>query len=259
MSYLDSSTSAQQQQQQQQQVEAPPEASTSGQQHPECYVIVYNISKKHNVGTLLRSCTAFGVKEVCLVGPSRQYNAFGSHGADAHVRMRHFKDVETCCSYLKDSAGCRILGVEIDASAQPVQRHPFSGNTAFMLGNEGTGLSERQMRLCDGYVYIPQHGQGTASLNVTVAASIILHQFAIWAAYPERQRDGAKFVVDPRPQRTSVRGEVPLSPEELAEMRRQRRGRGGAAGDGVESLAGCGVQEDGEEWLRQAGVLNDLM
>lgn len=31
---------------------------------PECYVIVYNVSKKHNVGTLLRSCTAFGVKEV---------------------------------------------------------------------------------------------------------------------------------------------------------------------------------------------------
>ena len=31
---------------------------------PECFVIVYNISKKHNIGTLLRSCTAFGVKEV---------------------------------------------------------------------------------------------------------------------------------------------------------------------------------------------------
>ncbi len=31
---------------------------------PECYVIVYNVSKKHNIGTLLRSCTAFAVKEV---------------------------------------------------------------------------------------------------------------------------------------------------------------------------------------------------
>jgi tRNA G18 (ribose-2'-O)-methylase SpoU len=49
---------------QQQQETAQPEASTSGQQHPDCYVIVYNLSKKHNVGTLLRSCTAFGVKEV---------------------------------------------------------------------------------------------------------------------------------------------------------------------------------------------------
>ncbi|KAF6252749.1 Alpha/beta knot methyltransferase [Scenedesmus sp. NREL 46B-D3] len=180
----------------QQQREAQSEPSTSGQQHPHCYVIVYNVSKKHNVGTLLRSCTAFGVKEVCLVG-SRHFNAFGSHGADAHVQLRHFPTIDSCCTYLKDTAGCRILGVEIDAAAQPVQGHPFSGNTAFMLGNEGQGLSEKQMRLCDGFVYIPQHGQGTASLNVTVAASIILHHFAVWAAYPERQREGAKFTVDP--------------------------------------------------------------
>lgn len=37
---------------------------TGSQALPECYVIVYNVAKKHNVGTLLRSCTAFGVKEV---------------------------------------------------------------------------------------------------------------------------------------------------------------------------------------------------
>ena len=31
---------------------------------PKCFVIVYNISKRHNIGTLLRSCTAFGVSQV---------------------------------------------------------------------------------------------------------------------------------------------------------------------------------------------------
>jgi hypothetical protein len=36
--------------------------STSGR--PACFVIVYNVSKKHNIGTLLRSCTAFGVTQV---------------------------------------------------------------------------------------------------------------------------------------------------------------------------------------------------
>jgi hypothetical protein len=149
--------------------------------------------------------------------------------------------------------GCRIVGVEIDESAVPVQSHPFVGNTAFMLGNEvrpgklprlarasplvhcsplqrpclygpspspqtppplapcsaasqGQGLSAKQMRLCDGFVYIPQHGAGTASLNVTVAASIILHHFALWAGLPERGREGAKFVVGDRPQRTHGRG-----------------------------------------------------
>jgi len=61
---------------------------------------------------------------------------------------------------------------------------PFSsitGPTAFMLGNEGQGLSTKQMSLCDRFVYIPQHGCGTASLNVAVACSIVLHHFALWA------------------------------------------------------------------------------
>ena len=31
--------------------------------------------------------------------------------------------------------------------------------------------------MCDFFVYIPQYGGGTASLNVTVAASIVLHHF----------------------------------------------------------------------------------
>ena len=35
-----------------------------------------------------------------------------------------------------------------------------------MLGNEGEGMTSRQMGLCDSFVYIPQHGVGTASLNV---------------------------------------------------------------------------------------------
>ena len=51
---------------------------------PACYFIVHNIAKKHNVGTIARCATAFGAREVVLIG-SKQYNAFGSQGADAHV------------------------------------------------------------------------------------------------------------------------------------------------------------------------------
>lgn len=40
--------------------------------------------------------------------------------------------------------------------------------------------------------------QGTASLNVCVAASIVFHHFALWAGYPEHPRVGEKFVVQPR-------------------------------------------------------------
>lgn len=104
------------------------------------------------------------------------------------------------------------------------------------------------MRLCDGFVYIPQHGPGTASLNVTVAASIVLHHFAVWAGYPEREREGAKFVVAPRPQRTTPRGVVPLTAEEQQALRLQRQGLGLAEEGGGED----GAAADQGDWLEEA-------
>ena len=91
-----------------------------------------------------------------------------------------------------------------------------------MLGNEGQGLSEKQISLCDKFVYIPQYGSGTASLNVAVACSIVLHNFAIWAGYHEREREGQKFVVAPRQQRTRARG-CAVNPEDVRREREARR------------------------------------
>jgi len=59
-----------------------------------------------------------------------------------------------------------------------------------------SGLSPRQMAACDYLTYIPQYGAGTASLNVSNAAAIILHRFADWAGYQEQAVEGAKFIVD---------------------------------------------------------------
>ena len=92
--------------------------------------------------------------------------------------------------------GFVICGIEIDPTAEPVHIHPFrSPNTVFLPGNEGQGLSKKQMDLCDHLVYIPQHGAGTASLNIVVATSIVLHHFALWRETPTRSRTGAKFDV----------------------------------------------------------------
>lgn len=96
------------------------------------------------------------------------------------------------------SKNARLLGVEIDDRALPID-HPsvFCGPTAFILGNEGSGLSRAQAAVCDGFVYIPQHGPGTASLNVATAAGIVLHRFTSWARYPERRRVGNKCARPP--------------------------------------------------------------
>lgn len=66
----------------------------------ESYVVVHNIAKRHNVGTLARSATAFGVTELILVG-RRDFNAFGSHGSASHLRFRHFHSLLDARNFLK--------------------------------------------------------------------------------------------------------------------------------------------------------------
>eukprot|EP00939_MAST-03C_sp_MAST-3C-sp1_P001474 g1474.t1 len=109
--------------------------------------------------------------------------------------METFENLKHVREYCVENE-IRICGVEIMDEAKPVHDHPFSGPTAFLVGTEGAGLSKREMSYCDSFVYISHYGNGTASLNVAVAASIVFHQFALWAKYRERKRSGYKYVID---------------------------------------------------------------
>jgi tRNA G18 (ribose-2'-O)-methylase SpoU len=87
-----------------------------------------------------------------------------------------------------DDAPTKIIGVEIDNSSINLEDEPFgsyssssSSSVAFMMGNEGSGMSARQMSICDGFVRVSQYGGGTASLNVSVAAGLVLHRFFHWS------------------------------------------------------------------------------
>ena len=86
-----------------------------------------------------------------------------------------------------------IIGVEIDNSSINLEEEPFSSfaacsssscncnpSIAFMMGNEGSGMSSKQMSICDGFIRISQYGGGTASLNVSVAAALVLHRYHHW-------------------------------------------------------------------------------
>ena len=144
---------------------------------PPCHVIVFNIGKKANVGTIARCCTAFGVESVCLIG-SRQFNTFGSHGSDAHVHFRHFDTLDACCERLRGSEGCKIVGIEIMDEAVPVHAHPFSGPTAFMLGNEGqVRCHEPTQKAC---LCTTTSSQGPSSPECLTSAAVCSAWVQVW-------------------------------------------------------------------------------
>ena len=161
------------------------------------YLVICNIQKNNNVGNMLRGAVAFGFDAVLVVGMNK-INFFGSKGTErGFLPIIQFRKLPELKEWLKERE-VHLCGVEIVKEAVAVNKHPFRGHTAIMLGNEGSGMNEKQIATCDHFVYIPQYGKGTHSLNVNVAASICMHHLSLWAGYDEsaREEDRAKFVVE---------------------------------------------------------------
>ena len=143
-------------------------------------LILFNITKSKNLGGLIRTADSLGVTEILIVG--RQGLKRGGHcGTIDSKRLKHFFTFDDVVSYLNE-LNFTIVGIEISNDSIAVEEHPFEGNTAFLPGNEGLGLSKKQKELCDKSVYINQYGTA-ASLNVNVATGIVLHHFSLWADF----------------------------------------------------------------------------
>ena len=150
----------------------------------ESYLIIFNIAKNSNFGFLIRTAEAFGTTPI-IVG-RKHFSRRGATAGTRRTRMLRFYSLQEACDFVRQR-GCQVCGVEIDPAADAIGEANFQGPTAFMMGNEGEGLTEPQRQFCDRLVYIPQFGVAV-SLNVNVAAGIVLHHFARWAGYEETMR-----------------------------------------------------------------------
>lgn len=165
---------------------------------PNFYLLIYNISKVKNIGTLIRSANAFGVKQIFILGSNKKIlkKFFGSQGTVSKSEFLFFENTEELKEFCK-SKSIHFCGVEIGGTSKPIHKYEFKGDTLFMVGNEGQGMNNKQKELCgDELVYIPQYSNKTASLNVACAGSIIFHHFALWAGFKETEVTDEKYNVD---------------------------------------------------------------
>ena len=72
--------------------------------------------------------------------------------------------------------GIRFYAAHL-AGRQSYDEVDYSGGSAFMIGNEGNGLTERTAQLADTYVKIPMKGE-VESLNAAVAAAVLTFEAA---------------------------------------------------------------------------------
>ncbi|MEY4590012.1 MAG: hypothetical protein RL497_2088 [Pseudomonadota bacterium] len=153
-------------------------------------LLLFNIQKSGNFGKLIRTANALGVAEVCIAG-RRDFATHGNHQTKLATEFRHFYKPMDALEFYR-AQGFDLVAVEIGVDAININKHEFTRNTLFLMGNETTGVNADLLQACDYSVFIPQFGAG-ASLNVNVAAGVALNAFNARRA-EFNLIEGAKFL-----------------------------------------------------------------
>ncbi|HBM99848.1 MAG TPA: RNA methyltransferase [Firmicutes bacterium] len=149
------------------------------EERPFSEAIVYldELQDPGNVGTILRTCLAFGYRDVFLSkGCASAYSPktlSSSQGAIFKLNIKEGNSVpEEDILSLKEK-GYKILATDLKSSF-PLKELSIEKPYVLVLGNEGKGVNPRILSLSDKKVRIEM--EGIDSLNVGVAAGILLYE-----------------------------------------------------------------------------------
>ena len=159
-------------------------------------LILNDIRSVENVGSIFRTADAASVSKIYLSGytPSpidrfgrkRRDIAKVSLGAEETVSWEQAVDIFPLIQMLKKER-YMIVAVEQDARSIPYTDISKQEKIAFVFGNEVGGISSDILDACDRIAEIPMHGK-KESLNVAVAAGVVLFRYKETADSPKTQR-----------------------------------------------------------------------
>jgi len=142
-----------------------------------CALAGEQIQDPRNVGVLIRTADAWGLACAAFTAdsadPYSRASVRSTTGSIFRVPVARVSDLPACLSSLRGRGMC-IVGTSAHARTACWDAD-LRGPCVVVLGNESVGLSEAVRNSCDLVVRIPMHG-GARSLNVTVAAGIVLYE-----------------------------------------------------------------------------------
>jgi tRNA (guanosine-2'-O-)-methyltransferase len=131
---------------------------------------------RHNASAILRSCDAFGVHHVHLVGADGPPSG-AARGAERWLALHAHRDVGEALATLRD-AGVDLWVADLaDGPTVLPEDLPLERPVCLWFGAELVGVSDEARRAAKGVVSVPMRGMAQ-SLNVSVAAAITLRPVA---------------------------------------------------------------------------------
>ncbi len=139
-------------------------------------IILENIQDPGNVGTIIRTANAFGIRRVALVGACA--DPWGPKAVRASMGAIFRQDIReyTVEELSRESARTPVYGAALSDKARDMREIDLAG-CAVAVGSEGSGLTGELLGICSGEIIIPMR-PGSESLNAATAASIIMWEMA---------------------------------------------------------------------------------
>ena len=138
-------------------------------------LILDGVQDPGNLGTIIRSCIAFGVSNIILSDNSVDlYNSKvirATEGMIFNINVLRRNLIEFIP--IVKNLGYKIVGTDVKngINIKDINKE----NIAIVMGSEGQGLSNEVKNMCDDFVYIKMDN-ACESLNVGVATSILLYE-----------------------------------------------------------------------------------
>lgn len=141
------------------------------------FVVLENLQDPGNLGTILRTGEGAGVTGVIM--SSQTVDIFNpkviraTMGSIYRVPFVYVKDMEETINGLHN-CGIRTYAAHLKGETY-YDTLSFREPTAFLIGNEGNGLTKATADLADSYLKIPMEGQ-VESLNAAVATALLIYE-----------------------------------------------------------------------------------
>lgn len=142
-------------------------------------VILDDIQDPGNAGTIIRNAVAFGIDTVVFSKSSvSAYNekTLRSTGGMIFNINIIIDDLENVISQIKTN-DIKVIGTSLNTS-KSLETLEKMDNFAIIFGNEGNGVSEDILSLCDEVIKINMNSK-CESLNVAVSSGIVLYN--LWS------------------------------------------------------------------------------
>jgi len=133
-------------------------------------IVLDNIRSAFNTGAILRTCDALGVCEVIMTGYTQGLESAQvlKTSMGAKPKITKLRDLIEVKKYLE---GYKLIALETSNQSKNIYESKLYENTAFVLGNERFGLSEKDLLICDAVTKLPMNGiKNSLNVNAALAA-----------------------------------------------------------------------------------------